>query len=121
MSLEQRLLELKEENSELRKDIDRLSELQMRHEHQDEIRAVKQDQLMAHIQLLTGNLKDYMNELHTASLKNTEDISKLESKHIKTSTKLNILYGILGAIGIAILGAAVEWLPSVMSALSKMK
>lgn len=108
MNLAQDLLELKEELKENRKHIEELSQLQLKHENLDEIRAVKQDQLNANIQDLCGNLKDYQKELHEMSLKNTEDIGALELKQTKMNMKITILWGMVAVIGTAVITVLVE-------------
>lgn len=115
------LNELKHEIEKNKDSIQRLSDLQMRHEHQDEIRAVKQDQLIANIEVLVGNLKDYQTELHEMSLKNTEDITHLETNQAKISTRVKILYSILALIGGAVLCGLFEWLPYFLQSLGKGK
>jgi hypothetical protein len=119
MTFEYELMELQEENKTIKKDLEKLSELQIRHEHQDELRAVKQDQLMSNMQSFMNDLKEYQKELHEVTLKNTEDIVVLDKNHARASVKLSILLAILGAVGAAFLGAAFTWLPSLIKLISK--
>jgi len=119
MSLEQELSDIKEELREKGKNIEDLTRLQMKHENLDEIRAVKQDQLNVTIQTLCGNLKDYQKELHEVSLKNTEDISKMQIDQSKLSTRVKILWGIFGAVGVAVITVLVEKFPAIIQALAK--
>jgi hypothetical protein len=121
MNLESKIFELEEEISENRKNVEKLSELQAKHEHLDEIRAVKQDQLMANIQMLVTSLKDYQSELHEMVIKNTTDIAHQDILLAKTSTRVKILYAACAVVGGAILTGVFEWLPQLIHLLSKGK
>jgi len=120
-NLETRIYDLEEEVSDNKRNIEKLSELQSKHEHLDEIRAVKQDQLMANIQLLVGSLQNYQKELHEMTLKNTEDIAKQDVSLAKTSTRVRILYAACAIVGGAVLTGIFEWLPQLIQLLSKGK
>lgn len=121
MDLEEKILNLEDEMSENRKNVDKLSELQTKHEHLDEIRAVKQDQLMANIQTLVTSLQNYQSELHEMSVKNAEDIIKQDVAVAKISTRVKILYAACAIIGGALLTGVVQWFPQIIQALSKGK
>jgi len=119
--LETKLYDLEEEVLENKRDIRNLSELQTKHEHLDEIRAVKQDQLMASIQTLVSSIKNYQSDLHEMVIKNTEDIVKQDVLLASTSTRVKILYA-AGAIFLgAMLTGMFEWLPQILQFLSKGK
>jgi hypothetical protein len=121
MNIEAKLFDLEEEVSENRKNVERLSEIQTKHEHLDEIRAVKQDQLMANIQTLVTSLQNYQLELHEMAVKNSEDIIKQDVALAKTSTRVRILYASCAVVGGAILTGVFEWLPQLIQLLSKGK
>lgn len=121
LGLSQVVQELEEKTNDMQKQIERLSELQMRHENQDELRAIKQDQLIANIQSLMGNLKEYTQELHEIAIKNAEDINKVDNEQIKTATRVKILYGVGAIILGAIMTAVFEYLPTLITLISKGK
>jgi hypothetical protein len=108
MSLEQDILEIKEDLKEKAKGIEELTKLQLKHENLDEIRAVKQDTLNANIQSLCGNLKDYQKELHEISLNNTEDINDLKLKQAKMNMKVTVLWSLVAGVGSAIVIVLIE-------------
>jgi sugar-specific transcriptional regulator TrmB len=114
MSLELQVEELRDELEETKDHIQKLAELQAHHEHQDEIRALKQDQLISNIQALIGGLKEYQCELHDACIKNMEDVAKLDKNHAKTAARVKILYGIMALVGGAALTGLFEWLPQIL-------
>lgn len=119
MSLEQEILEIKEDLKEKGRNIEELTRLQMKHENLDEVRAVKQDTLNANIQTLCANLKDYQKELHEMSLKNTEDISEIQIKQTKTNMKVTLLWGLIAVIGSAIITVLVEHAGQILQVLGK--
>lgn len=119
VSLEQEVLEIKEELRQKARDIEDLARLQMKHENLDEIRAVKQDQLNSNIQTLCGNLKDYQKELHEMSLKNTEDIGEIQIKQTKMNMKLTLLWGLIAVVGSAIITVLVEHAGQILQVLGK--
>jgi hypothetical protein len=121
MDLETKLFDLEEEVLENKKNVDKLSELQTRHEHQDELRAVKQDQLMANIQLLVGSLQNYQKELHEMAVSNAAALVEQGVTLAKTSTRVKILYGAIVVVGGAMLTGIFEWLPQIIQLLSKGK
>jgi hypothetical protein len=121
MDLEAKIFDLEEEVSENKKNVELLSELQTKHEHLDELRAVKQDQLMANIQMLVTSLQNYQKELHEIAVGNAEDLVKQGISLAKTSTRVKILYGALVVVGGALLTAAFEWVPDLIQLLSKGK
>lgn len=121
MDLESKIFDLEEEVSDNKKNVLKLSELQTRHEHSDEIRAVKQDQLMATIQTLVSSMKDYQAELHEMIVKNTEDLITQGIAQAKTATRVKILYAACAVVGGAILTGVFEWLPNIIQLLSKGK
>jgi hypothetical protein len=121
LQLQEKVLDLEEDLKETKKDIEKLTEMQMKHEHLDEIRAVKQDQLMSNIQSLVSSFQGYQRDLHEMTLKNTEDISKQDIKLEKTSTRVKILYAACAVVGGAILTGIFEWLPQIIQLMSKGK
>lgn len=121
MDLEAKIFDLEDEVSDNKKNVQRLSELQTRHEHLDEIRAVKQDQLMANIQTLVSSIQSYQAELHEMVVKNTEDIIKQDLAIVKASTRVKILYAACAVVGGAVLTGIFEWLPNIIQLLSKGK
>lgn len=121
MDLETKVFDLEEEISENKKNVQLLSELQTKHEHLDELRAVKQDQLMANIQSLVTTIQNYQAELHEMVIQNTKDISDQDVAQAKTATRVKILYGALVVVGGALLTAAFEYVPQLIQLLSKGK
>jgi hypothetical protein len=121
LELQEKVMDLEEDLEATNEKVSKLEELQTRHEHQDEIRAVKQDQLMANIQSLVTTIQNYQAELHEMVVQNTKDISEQEVAQAKTSTRVKILYGALVVVGGAMLTGIFEWLPQLIQLLSKGK
>jgi predicted nucleic acid-binding Zn-ribbon protein len=119
LGIEKKVNDLEEKLTEMKVSIQRLADLQMKHENLDEIRAVKQDTLNANIQSLCGNLKDYQKELHEISLKNTEEIGEIQLKQTKMSVKLTLLWGLIAVIGSAVITVLVEHAGQIMQVLQK--
>lgn len=121
LELQEKVMDLEEDLTRVNEKLTKLEELQVRHEHSDEIRAVKQDQLMANIQTLVTSIQNYQTELHDLVIQNSQDIVKQDVALAKTSTRVKILYGALVVVGGAMLTGLFEWLPNIIQLLSKGK